>query len=495
MLRFCAVVLLLLLSAVPMSAQESLLPWEVWRDPGVAARAPEGVRTVVSSSTCPEGSKFDRHSPEESRFIRTEDGEGVIFETEGAGAVTRIWMTQGEGISHDLDPSIRIKIYVDGGIEPVVDLTANALFAGDTEPFLSPMVLDRARSGGGNVSFVPIPFQSGCRVSLSGAEDAKIWYQVTAVLVDEGFPVVSFSKDIDIGPWRKMLQHPGADPWPQRAWPTVSGSVMLTPGNFRRLVDFGGPDQITGIMLRVPRGRWAEMEIRLLFDGRQTAVMPLTWFFAVRGRSCLPTRSLFIGAVDGELYSYFPMPFFERATILVGLSSKSKSSVEFEFAVRRAGRAPAPDAGVFQAGVIDAASSPGTGAELMDLSGRGRLAGVAFTTGLTEGKGWVFLEGDETVVVDGETSWRGTGVEDFFAGGFYFRDDNKTPQPFRRALHGFTCLRGSKKLPTMSLYRLLPTDGPFFARSLQFWEEGGPIGDHPVRWRGVYWSYVRPEPE
>ena len=437
---------ILLLSAAAVHTQELVLPWEVWKDPGVAARVPEGFRTVMSSSNCPEGSKFDRHSPGDSRFIRIEDGEGVIFETEGAGAVTRVWMTQGDGISHDLDSSIRLKVYVDGGIEPVIDLPASELFAGKTEPFLPPMVLDRVRSGGGNISLAPIPFRNGCRVSLTGAEDAKIWYQVTAVLVDEGLPVVSFSKDIDLGPWRKMLQHPGADPWPQRAWPTVSGPLVLTAGVARQLVDFEGPDQITGLVLRAPPERWPEIELRLQFDGRQTVAMPLTWFFAVSGPSCLPVRSLFIGGDDSELYSYFPMPFFERAIVDVVLSPHAIAPVELEFAVRREGRAPAPDAGIFHVGMIDvAASLPGTGAALMDLSGRGRLAGLAVTTGLAEGNGWAFLEGDETIVVDGEISWQGTGVEDFFGGGFYFRDDDPEaaavpPRPTRAHVH-----RGQQK--------------------------------------------------
>ena len=77
---------------------------------GVVARSlpvasvPDGDRVVMRSSHCPSGCEFDRHSEADSRFVRVrEDGEGVIFSTGGAGAVTRIWMVMGEGVSEPLD--------------------------------------------------------------------------------------------------------------------------------------------------------------------------------------------------------------------------------------------------------------------------------------------------------------------------------------------------------------------------------------------------------
>jgi hypothetical protein len=451
----------------------------------------------MSSSSCPDGCRYDRHSAEAPRFIRTIGDEGVIFEAAGAGAVTRLWMTQGDGISRALDSSIRIRITIDGGAAPVVDLPAAELFAGTTPPFLAPMVLDRGQSGGGFVCLVPIPFRNGCRVSLVGAAEATIWYQVTAMLVDDPTRVVSFTRDLDLGAWRRMLDSPGVDPWPQRGWPTVSGGARMQPGETRRLAELTGPDEITGIVLRAPSARWPEIELRLRFDGRDAVHMPATWFFGVSGPQCLPMSSLLIGAADGDLYSYFPMPFGERATVELELAPWAASELELEYAVRWAGAAPPGDAGSFRAAVIDVpASAPGAAAQLVEITGGGRLVGLALTTGLAEGQGWAFLEGDESIFIDGEAepSWRGTGVEDFFGGGFYFRGDDRKPHPFRHALHGLTCIGGSPKRPSTSLYRLLITDSPFFSRSLSLAEEGGPSGELPVRWRGVYWSYARPEP-
>ncbi len=486
---------LLIVAAVvtfPAVASASALPWEVWKDPGVIAEVRPGIRTVLASSVAPDGGPFDRHSEGDSRFVRVIDGEGVIFETEGAGAVTRIWMTQGHGTSVDLDETIRLRVRLDGADDPVIDLSLPEFFGGKIPPFLAPMVLDRKRSSGGNVSYVPLPFRRGCRISLVGAEKAKIWFQVSAMTVKNPAGIVTFTPSEDLIRWRRILDHPGTDPWPGEAGESVSGTVVLQPGLKQVLATFDGPDQITGIVLRIPPWRLGEVDLRLSFDGRTTVNMPLPWFFGQGRASCRPVRSLFIGGDQGEVYSYFPMPFHSGAEVEVELSSVSTKALKLRFAVRRKGRAPALNAALFNAHMIDVPDSvPGRDAVLLDLVGPGRLAGLAVTAGTTTSAGWAFLEGDESLWVDGEgsPSWRGTGVEDFFGGGFYFRNEKNRPEIFRQALHGMNCIGGKPQQPSMSLYRLMPTDGPVFDRSLTFEVEGGPTGEVPVRWRGVAWFY------
>ncbi len=80
------------------------LPWEVWNDPRSLPRLTPAHQVLMRSSHCPDGCRFDRHSMGDSRFIRLDGDEGVIFEEAGAGAITRIWMTQGAaGLSLPLD--------------------------------------------------------------------------------------------------------------------------------------------------------------------------------------------------------------------------------------------------------------------------------------------------------------------------------------------------------------------------------------------------------
>ena len=75
--------------------------------------------------------------------------------------------------------------FVFGATLPLVDLPLPDVFSGTTAPFLAPVVADRTTSGGGNVSYVPIPFRKGCEITLVGGETAKVWFQVTARLVDD----------------------------------------------------------------------------------------------------------------------------------------------------------------------------------------------------------------------------------------------------------------------------------------------------------------------
>ncbi|NJL28888.1 MAG: hypothetical protein HC897_13845 [Thermoanaerobaculia bacterium] len=114
------------LIAGPLAAQRP--PWEVWRDLHRLAELPAGDQVLLRSSHCLSGCRFDRHSEGDWRFLRLDGEEGVIFEEEGAGAIVRLWMTTGDGTSQPLDPTVRLRVYVDRAQTPVLDLPLPALF-------------------------------------------------------------------------------------------------------------------------------------------------------------------------------------------------------------------------------------------------------------------------------------------------------------------------------------------------------------------------------
>jgi hypothetical protein len=472
-------------------------PWEWWRDLGTLASIPVGGRTVMRSSTCPSGCEFDRHSEGDSRFLRVRgDGEGVIFSTEGAGAVTRIWMVMGDGISRPLDGTIRIRVRIDGRRRPVVDLPLNELFAGTTPPFLAPMVADLTVSGGGNVSYVPIPFRDGCEITLVGAERAKIWFQVTARLVDAGGAVRSFSPDASLDGLRSMLERAGGDPWPGATSPPASGSVVLAPGEGHLIATLEGPDLINGIIIRTQRKHWSRLGLRFTFDDREPQLIPVVDLFGRPGSDGGVTRSLLVGGdADGDLTCYFPMPFFENAKVeLLRRPVEGPARVKVEYALRTAGVPPPDDAGYFGVQIRrHEASVPGTKLTMVELAGRGKLVGLVADLRPSNGKDWVFLEGDEEIFVNGEEtpSWRGTGVEDFFNGGFYFRDRHGRPAPFTTALAGMPNVRMSTAAVVM--YRLLLGDAIVFQDGLRAELETGPAGWVSVRGRTVAYYYAARE--
>ena len=132
---------------------------------------------MLRSSHCLSGGRFDRHSAGDERYLRKENGEGVIFEEPGAGAITRIWMTTGDmGRSKGLDPEVIIRVYLDGNPIPVIDAPLPDLFDGSTPPFLPPLVGDRPVSSGGNYSYVPhsFPPRMSCDPGGRGLEEALV---------------------------------------------------------------------------------------------------------------------------------------------------------------------------------------------------------------------------------------------------------------------------------------------------------------------------------
>jgi len=469
-------------------------PWEWWRDPATLASLPAGDRVAMRSSHCPSGCEFDRHSEGDSRFLRVrENGEGVIFSADGAGAVTRIWMVMGEGVSEPLDGAVRLRVRIDGRRRPVVDLPLSEVFAGATEPFLAPVVADLRISGGGNVSYVPISFRKGCEVTLVGAGRAKIWFQVTARLVGDATGVRSFTGEEPLDDLRSVLERSGADPWPSAAAPPISGSVVLAPGGGQVIAELDGPDLINGLILRTPRKHWPRLGLRFTFDDGEPQLIPVVDLFGRTGTDGGVTRSLLVGAdADNDLYCYFPMPFFDAVKVeLLRRPVEGPAHVRVEYALRTAGVPPPADAGYFGVQVRrHRVGDPGTPLTMAELEGRGALVGLIADLSSSDGENWTYLEADEQIFVDGEKlpSWHGTGVEDFFNGGFYFRDGSGRPETFITALAGAPSIHRS--IAGVVMYRLLLGDAIVFRRGLRVELETGTAGDPTVQGRTVAYFYA-----
>jgi len=469
------------------------MPWEYWRDPSVVARIPVGLKSSFSSSHSPGKGAYDRHSEGDSRFLKIVDGEGLIFEASGAGILSRIWLTQGEGAARELDESIRLRIRIDGKTMPDIDMSLREFFSGRFRGLRPPLVEDFRIHGGGNVSRLPIGFQKGCRVSLLGAERSKIWFQVGAMLLQNTQTSLERNRETEAIKLQRMLRRSGGDPWPGGTYRSRHGSLRLLPEHWTKVVEYSGHGQINALLLDFPREVWPQVELQLSVDGREMLRMSLAWFFGVAGPRCEAPESLFLGGRDGILYSYFPMPYWKM--VRISLWNPGRTVISGEYSVRRSERAPQTDAGYFRAAKINSVElHPGTPAELLRLDGWIRLAGFFLTSGGI-GESLDFLEGDEIFHLDGEdqVSWHGTGVEDFFGGGFYFRGSSGKIELFSGPLSGLSCLRAESP-KSLSMYRLMPATGPVVRRKLQMLWEGGSEDQLPVRWRGVAWYYERIDP-
>jgi hypothetical protein len=447
----------------------------------------------LRSSRCPDGCRFDNHSAGDWRYLYVYGDEGVIFEEAGAGAITRIWMTMGSGVSVPLDPEIRLRIYLDGAATPAVDATLPSLFDGSTPPFAPPLVGHRLTSSGGNFSYVPIPYSNGCRVVLVGAHEKRIWYQINFHRLADADGVESFTGEEDLTALAGLLATQGQDPWPQGSGAITTGTVSLEPGEERRLLSFGGHGSVTALKLQLDQAFWPQVELRLTFDGEPAVRMTLANFFALGRVGPQPTRSLLVGLDDGgALYSYFPMPFFGSADLALFHHGSTIAAVDYE--IRLNGTAPSSRSGLFGAVLSqDPATATGVDFPLLSLSGRGKLVGTYVELGSTAGTVRDYLEGDERTFIDRSPhpAVYGTGVEDYFNGGFYFDQG-----PMSMALHGapYTELEDESGLPTTAAYRLMLTDGITFQNHLEAGLEGGPTGNVSMRARAVTYFYRRKPP-
>ncbi|MEM1206577.1 MAG: DUF2961 domain-containing protein, partial [Acidobacteriota bacterium] len=461
-------------------------PWRILDDPRELPRVDtEHGRTLLRSSHCPSGCGHDRHSASDSRFLRMDGGEGVLFEDFGPGVVTRIWMTTGDGVSRPLPEEARIRMFLDGDPQPVLDLPLPELFAGTEAPFEGPLVQHRLQASGGNFSVVPIPYRDGCRITVEGLGETLLWFQIHYTELASAEGVATFSGDEDLSRWRRLLASPPGDPWAEAGRPVDrhGGQGTLIPEQEVTLLDLSGSALVTELRLRLPDEYWSRTFLRLELDGRETVYARLVDVFGTGKANPddgLP-RSLLLGFEDGaeELYAYLPLAYFER--LRLSLESRLPSAADFEWRARVDPGPPHPDSGLLTVQGHDARSTePGKGLPLLRLPGAGKWVGLFAELGASMEGDRLYLEGDERIWLDGERhpALYGTGVEDFFAGGFYF-DRGRFDHP----LAGMVYQGPTPEGDLTAAFRWMLGDAVVFRRGIRAEMETGPDGRLPMRAR------------
>ena len=141
-----------------------------------------------------------------------------------------------------------------------------------------------------------------------------------------------------------------------------------------------------------------------------------------------------IGMTSGGYYCYFPMPFNKRARIEVD-NQTGQEIYAFYFHI---GYYQMPDEFDDQTGYFHAQWKRDVRTDYpenymaLHAQGKGQFVGINFS-GQSYNKSLFYLEGDEMIYVDGEQhpSIYGTGLEDYFTSGWYFKNGE-----FSEAFHG-----------------------------------------------------------
>ncbi len=349
-------------------------------------------------------------------FVRIEENIGqkewVLMEHEGSGAIVRTWMPfRGAG---NPDTDIRIRIYLDGSLEPVLEGNMLGLFNG-TGLIPYPLAHKSLRSA---VSFFPIPYAKSCKVTVT---DRPFFFQFTYREYAEGTPIKTFTIE-DFEAAADLAKHVGNTllaPTNISEGEKIALETRLASKEEKEIDLPEGTAAVRALMVKL--GSYEDSAItravvvKMEFDGQQTVWCPLGDFFGT-GIGLHPFRGWYrTVAEDGIMECRWVMPYRESGKIsLLNLGNKDvdieleavigdwrwdEHSLYFNAAWR--GQYPVP-------------TRPFSDWNYVPLKGRSAYVGDALTI-LNPSEGW-WGEGDEKIWVDGEDfpSMFGTGTEDYY---------------------------------------------------------------------------------
>src|SRR5690606_34912516 len=269
--------------------------------------------------------------------------------------------------------------------------------------------------------------------------------------------------------------------------------ITLRNGETAVLADIEGPGVITRIWITInsPDPHFLRRIVLRMFWDDEVAPsvdVPVGDFFGT-GFEYTPYASQLVGMTSGGYFSYFPMPFNERARIEVENQTGPHLPVPYYHINVQSADEPSPeDVAYFHASWRrELRTAREQNYLLLEAEGRGHVIGVNMSMQGYDG-GISYLEGDEMIYVDGERhpSIYGTGTEDYFTSGWYFEQG-----PFSAPYHGLI-LKDEEK-SRIAAYRLHVPDPISFRESIRFTMEHGhgnsAIADYSST---VYWYQKEP---
>jgi len=417
----------------------------------------------------------------------------VLADLKGPGYVSRFWFTGADNGKH------RVRFFFDGEKTASLDVSLEEL-CGGSEPFKSPLA---AYENYCWFSFLPIPYAK--RLVIMAQEGAtreggwpRIFYQVNYSTFPKGTKIESFRRErspdelAQVEAVRAAWAEGGVAGAPAGAAPVVS-EATLAPGEAKSFGAMTGPAMIRRLeitpdfsAIASPGAReklLRDVVLRMSWNGSPEASVevPLGDFFGSIWRRQRYESACF--GMEGDTFVCgFPMPFEKSGEIsLVHQGSGEPVKVAVKAFVEPLSVWD-PAWGYFHAAW--SRSNPdeiGRFHTILHARGRGRYAGCLLGV-TTLDRTWWMLEGDEKMYIDGESlpSWHGTGLEDYFNGGWYYQ--NVLLRPF----HGLAF----KAFFRVVQYRLHALDPVTFARSFDMVFERGPDNNSHGWMESVAWYYL-----
>ena len=430
--------------------------------------------TRLYACTDPKGGNEDYN-----HFLsKTGDGEWVIGDFKGPGYLSRVWMTGNEMKKRSL------KLYFDNERKPRVDASVDGFFE-DGGAFISP--LSKNEQGCWN-SFVPIPFEKNLRIVTENAGTKpgnwpRLFYQFNCNKLDESEPCPEIPEKLSESD--KNLVENVARVWEEKDFDSllpdgdlITETISLDPKETVACQPITGPAiirklDVTLDLSSIPKGVKRASVLREVIlkinwnDSPDASVsVPVGDFFGSIWRN-RRFNSMFIGMTNDTMFARFPMPFAESATVSFVNEGSSSVGIKVSMLVTRQDEFDSHLGYFHSCWQRSTPRERGKPHTVLQTHGKGKYVGCILAV-MNSRNSWWILEGDETIRVDGESMprWRGTGLEDYFNGGWYYR------KVLARPLHG---LIRKSEYSTIQ-YRFHLTDSVVFDSSIDMRFERGP--DH-----------------
>ena len=423
---------------------------------------------------------------------KTKNGQCILADLKGPGVVSRFWFTS--------DPhNTRIHFYFDGETEPRLSFTWAELDQGVVPINIPPLAMTEQICWR---SFLPIPYSKRLLITVDDAgygygTAPKFYYQVNWNSLPRGTTVESFSVPI-LQQNRPVIDAICSD-WENMKFPATpkpENEGLLLPGGSLKLFSVERQGTIRGISIKPDFSKapsalahvalLRDIVLKIYWDGQTepSVSVPFGDFFGSMWQRWAGQSMLF-GLDQGSFFCRWPMPFLKGARI--ELENQGTVPVPIFWGVAFDETPVSPNAGYFHAAFNrSGANAVGTPHTVLKTSGDGKYVGCILGVWSADNSFWV-LESDETMYLDGQEKpyWPGTGLEDYFNSGWYYR------KVFERPLHGLPV-----KSPFRTVqYRLHLDDAVLFKKSFNMIFERGPNQASKALYDSVAFYYLKkPQP-
>lgn len=261
---------------------------------------------------------------------------------------------------------------------------------------------------------------------------------------------------------------------------TGEKAYPIQPGEKKDILNYKGSGIITRLWMTISGWFWMHWEpqtytdptilkkliLRIYWDGNDypSVEAPIGDFFGIGLCEYKPYLSQFLGMSSGGFYSYFPMPFSKGIRIEVeNMHDKVTSHVFLNANYQALNQLPENE-GRFHC-LYNAGTNPGKEPTVtLETEGQGHFVGCCLSMQGKDQNYLSFLEAPEYFYIDTEDystpTFVGTGLEDYYNGGWYFRDGE-----FNGPYHGVPLKDSLRSM--IAMYRFHNQDAVVFNKKIK----------------------------